>query len=117
MDCLSTGDCASLIRFEGDRSPHPPKSNVNDQEKSGCRSPASSLPRPLAGAIERLPSDELRALVNWIEEDAAAISASETLFGMYGARRSRAVTRAKPSAVRSGWPISAWLQKYAPSWF
>jgi hypothetical protein len=24
MDCLSTGDCASLIRFEGDRSPHPP---------------------------------------------------------------------------------------------
>jgi hypothetical protein len=24
MDYLSTGDCASLIRFEGDRSPHPP---------------------------------------------------------------------------------------------
>jgi hypothetical protein len=28
MDCLSTGDCASLIRFEGDRSPHPPKSKL-----------------------------------------------------------------------------------------
>jgi hypothetical protein len=66
MDCLSTGDCASLIRFEGDRSPHPPKSNVNDQEKSGCRS---------------------------------AIGASETLFGMYGARRSRAVTRAKRGEI------------------
>ena len=36
-------------------------------------------------AIERLPADELRALVNWIEEYAAAIGASETLFGMYDA--------------------------------
>jgi hypothetical protein len=46
MDCLSTGDCASLIRFEGDRSPHLPKSNVNDQEKSGGRS--LHLPFPLS---------------------------------------------------------------------
>jgi hypothetical protein len=39
----------------------------------------------IEAAIERLPSDELRALVNWIEEYAAAIGASETLFGMYDA--------------------------------
>jgi hypothetical protein len=32
-----------------------------------------------------LPPDELRALVNWIEEYAAAIGASETLFEMYDA--------------------------------
>jgi hypothetical protein len=65
----------------------------------------------IEAAIERLPSDELRALVNWIEEYAAAIGASETLFGIYdagGAERCR-----EPSAVKSGWPISAWLQKYA----
>ncbi len=37
----------------------------------------------IEAAIERLPSDELRALVNWIEEYAAAIGASESLFGMY----------------------------------
>jgi len=36
----------------------------------------------IEAAIGRLPSDELRALVNWIEEYAAAIGASETLFGM-----------------------------------
>ena len=30
-------------------------------------------------------ADELRALLNWIEEYAAAIGASETLFGMYDA--------------------------------
>ena len=53
----------------------------------------------IEAAIERLPSDELRALVNWTEEDAAAIGASETLFGMYGARRSRAVTRAKRGEI------------------
>jgi predicted nucleic acid-binding protein len=28
QDCLSTGDCASLIRFEGDRPPNPPKSKL-----------------------------------------------------------------------------------------
>jgi hypothetical protein len=39
----------------------------------------------IEAAIERLPSDELRALVNWIEEYVAAIGASETLFGMYDA--------------------------------
>ena len=39
----------------------------------------------IEAAIERLPSNELRALVNWIEEYAAAIGASETLFGMYDA--------------------------------
>jgi hypothetical protein len=39
----------------------------------------------IEAAIERLPSNELRALVNWIEEHAAAIGASETLFGMYDA--------------------------------
>ena len=39
----------------------------------------------IEAAIERLPSDELRALVNWIEEYAAAIGASETLFGLYDA--------------------------------
>ena len=39
----------------------------------------------IEAAIERLPTDELRALVNWIEEYAAAIGASETLFGMYDA--------------------------------
>jgi hypothetical protein len=37
----------------------------------------------IEAAIERLPSEELRALVNWIDEYAAAIGASETLFGMY----------------------------------
>ena len=36
-------------------------------------------------AIEKLVPGELRALVNWIEEYAAAIGASETLFGMYDA--------------------------------
>jgi hypothetical protein len=36
-------------------------------------------------AIERLPSGELRALINWIEEYAAASGASETLFEMYDA--------------------------------
>jgi hypothetical protein len=41
----------------------------------------STVPE-IEAAIERLPSDELRALVNWIEEYAAAIGASETLFGM-----------------------------------
>ncbi len=39
----------------------------------------------IEAAIERLPSNELRTLVNWIEEYAAAIGASETLFGMYDA--------------------------------
>ena len=39
----------------------------------------------IEAAIERLPSNELRALVNWIEEYAASIGASETLFGMYDA--------------------------------
>ena len=39
----------------------------------------------IEAAIERLPPDELRELVNWIEEYAAAIDASETLFGMYDA--------------------------------
>ena len=39
----------------------------------------------IEATIERQPSDELRALVNWIEEYAAAIGASETLFGMYDA--------------------------------
>jgi hypothetical protein len=39
----------------------------------------------IEAAIERLPSNELRALVNWIEEYAATIGASETLFGMYDA--------------------------------
>jgi hypothetical protein len=39
----------------------------------------------IEAAIERLPSDELRALVNWIEEYAAAMGASETLFEMYDA--------------------------------
>ena len=39
----------------------------------------------IEAAIERLPSNELRALVNWIEEYAAAIGASEMLFGMYDA--------------------------------
>jgi hypothetical protein len=39
----------------------------------------------IEAAIERLPPDELRALLNWIEEFAAAIGASETLFGMYDA--------------------------------
>jgi hypothetical protein len=65
----------------------------------------------IEAAIERLPSDELRALVNWIEDYAAAIGASETRFGMYDARRSRALPRAKRGE------ISASLQKYAPSWF
>jgi len=39
----------------------------------------------IEAAIEKLPPDELRALLNWIEEYAAAIGASETLFGMYDA--------------------------------
>ena len=39
----------------------------------------------IEAAIERLPPDELRALLSWIEEYAAAIGASETLFGMYDA--------------------------------
>jgi hypothetical protein len=39
----------------------------------------------IEAAIERLPPDELRALLNWIEEYAAAIGASEMLFGMYDA--------------------------------
>ena len=39
----------------------------------------------IEAAIEKLPPDELRALVNWIEEYAAAIGGSETLFGMYDA--------------------------------
>jgi hypothetical protein len=39
----------------------------------------------IEAAIERLPPDELRALLNWIEEYAAAIGASETLFEMYDA--------------------------------
>ena len=39
----------------------------------------------IEAAIERLPSNELRALINWIEEYAASIRASETLFGMYDA--------------------------------
>jgi hypothetical protein len=39
----------------------------------------------IEAAIERLPPEELRALLNWIEEYAAAIGASETLFGMYDA--------------------------------
>jgi hypothetical protein len=39
----------------------------------------------IEAAIERLPPDELRALLNWIEEYAAAVGASETLFGMYDA--------------------------------
>ena len=39
----------------------------------------------IEAAIERLPPDELRALLNWIEEFAAAIGASETLFGTYDA--------------------------------
>ena len=39
----------------------------------------------IQAAIETLPADELRALVNWIEEYAAAIGASETLFGTYDA--------------------------------
>jgi hypothetical protein len=39
----------------------------------------------IEAAIEKLPPDELRALVNWIEECAAAIGGSETLFGMYDA--------------------------------
>ena len=39
----------------------------------------------IEAAIERLPPDELRTLVNWIEEYAALIGGSETLFGMYDA--------------------------------
>ena len=39
----------------------------------------------IEAAIERLPPEELRALVNWIEEYAAAIGASETLFQIYDA--------------------------------
>ncbi len=39
----------------------------------------------IEAAIERLAPDELRTLVSWIEEYAAAIGASETLFGMYDA--------------------------------
>ena len=38
----------------------------------------------IEAAIERLPPDELRTLVNWIEEYAAAIGASE-MFGIYDA--------------------------------
>ena len=55
----------------------------------------------IEAAIERLPSDELRALVDWIEEYAAAIGASETLFGMYDAEEEQERCR-EPSAVRSG---------------
>ena len=39
----------------------------------------------IEAAIERLPPDELRTLVNWIEEYAASIGGSETLFEMYDA--------------------------------
>ena len=53
----------------------------------------------IEAAIERLPLDELRALVNWIEDYAAAVGASETRFGMYDARRSRAVPRAKHGEI------------------
>ena len=51
----------------------------------------------IEAAIERLPSNELRTLVNWIEEYAAAIGASETLFGMYDAEedQSGAETQAR----------------------
>jgi hypothetical protein len=46
----------------------------------------------IEAAIERLPSDKLRALVNWIEEYAAAMGASETLFGMYDAEEEQSGT-------------------------
>ena len=57
----------------------------------------------IEAAIERLPPDELRALLNWIEEYAAAIGASETLFGMYDAEEehSGAESQVRPVLVLS----------------
>ena len=50
----------------------------------------------IEAAIERLPPDELRALLNWIEEYAAAIGASETLFGMYDAEEEHSGAESQP---------------------
>ena len=49
----------------------------------------------IEAAIGRPPPDELRALVNWIEEYAAAIGGSETLFGMYDAEEEAAESQAR----------------------
>ena len=44
----------------------------------------STVPE-IEAAIEKLPPAELRELITWIEDYAAAIGGSETLFGMYDA--------------------------------
>ena len=49
----------------------------------------------IEAAIEKLPPDELRALVNWIEEYAAAIGGSETLLGMYNAEEEQSGTESQ----------------------
>ena len=58
----------------------------------------STVPE-IEAAIEKLPPAELRELITWIEDYAAAIGGSETLFAMYDvdttSRRNRPVPRAK----------------------
>ena len=55
----------------------------------------STLPE-IEAAIEKLPPAELRELITWIEDYAAAIGGTETLFGVYDAEEEQ--TRAKSEA-------------------
>ena len=55
----------------------------------------STVPE-IEAAIEKLPPAELRELITWIEDYAAAIGGSETLFGMYDAEEEQ--TRAESEA-------------------
>ena len=55
----------------------------------------STLPE-IEAAIEKLPPAELRELITWIEDYAAAIGGSETLFAMYDAEEEQ--TRAESEA-------------------
>ena len=55
----------------------------------------STVPE-IEAAIEKLPPTELRELITWIEDYAAAIGGSEMLFGMYDAEEEQ--TRAESEA-------------------
>jgi hypothetical protein len=55
----------------------------------------STVPE-IEAAIERLPPAELRELITWIEDYAAAVGGSETLFAMYDAQEEQ--TRAESQA-------------------
>jgi hypothetical protein len=55
----------------------------------------STVPE-IEAAIEKLPPAELRELITWIEDYAAAIGGSETLFAMYDVEEEQ--TRAESEA-------------------